>query len=193
MSWEQLSSVTFFAAAVCAVFALLIPRSDARSVRTIRLGLVAACLGLLALAIFGRPVVGQRQTSDLEYCSNQLRNLSQSLLAYAYDSDGRLPPSGKWAEASLAKQPTREEFPLICPKGRTPFSYAFNRRLDHYALDEIADPADTVTLFEMNSRDMNGTGGEADVAWDRHYRVGFIFSDGHLHRGGREEDLTWNP
>jgi hypothetical protein len=125
--------------------------------------------GLLALmvAAVGPSGLDTLSVARKALCSSNIRNIALSLQMYAADNDGRFPPAETWCDSIIdyAKNPDI----FVCSEApHLPSGYAFNSALSCLALGEVADPSNTVLVFDSDAG-WNGHGGpELLPPWPRH-------------------------
>jgi hypothetical protein len=154
--------------------------------------------GLLVPILF--PVFSRaREAARTATCVSNTKQLALGVLLYAQDHAEKLPAADKWCDQVLpcVKGPDVFKCPSV-PGAKSGF--AFNRALSGRALGEIADPTNTVLIFESNLG-WNGAGGlENVVSPPRHFAEGrravvIGFVDGHVRKVSSDElsQLVWQP
>ncbi len=119
----------------------------------------AIAAGLLALivAAVGPSGLNTLSVARKALCSSNIRNIALSLQMYAADNDERFPPAETWCDSIMDYARNPEIF--VCSEApHLPCGYAFNSALSSLALDELADPSNTVLIFDSNAG-WNGHGG----------------------------------
>lgn len=149
------------------------------------------CFMFLGVAVY--PVLlSAKVAAQQSNCISAVKDLGMSLLTYATDHDDRLPPAYCWRSAP---QPHGESEGR-CAIGRSPWTYAFNLALSSFSQSDLAQPAETVMLFEADAWERNAAGGREWFAL-RHSRRGTVgFTDGHAARKGVTDDTSkviWTP
>lgn len=150
--------------------------------------LKAALLGTVGVcclsALFMPVVLSAKVAARSSACHTNLKNLSTSIHIYIASSDDVFPPADRWATLIGHAEPPR------CPLAKSPYSYAMNRHLSKVPATEIAEPSETVLIFEMDAQTPNASGTEADVV-DRHgRRPQAVMTDGHV---GTSRGKRWKP
>lgn len=129
-------------------------------------------------------------------CLNNLKQFGTAINMYERDHHDKLPSPEHWNEAMLVYAKNKKI--LICPSARAENlpGYAMNARLRGLHNGDIADPADTVMIFESApGRNLYG-GPELLLEKPRHphwYNVAFC--DGHAKpvEDSQIRFLKWNP
>jgi prepilin-type processing-associated H-X9-DG protein len=167
------------------------------------------CFGLgfaLLLAIFIPELKCAREVAEMRACTRNMRHIGEALVLYAQDYDEHFPPAAAWAVgASRYLQPgdTSKQENFHCPANtRNAYGYALNAALAQCDTRQIANPSETVLLFESGSADRNAVGSSRDVVWGRHPTgASFCLADGHAkyvmgtpkHPNSHSETLLWSP
>lgn len=123
-------------------------------------------------------------------CTANVKMLALGALIYAQDYDERLAPVARWShmiapqhrnyDGTRKKYAKNIENPLECPDSQPPAGYGMNAALGGIPLSNIVDSENTVLFFDMNATSSSFSGGEKDVAWERHGKMPVMgFVDGH--------------
>ena len=126
-------------------------------------------------------------------CLSNVKQLNLGLLMYSQDYDDRFPPASQWGDLLWPYTKTREIFK--CPRATSPYSYAFNKKLNLLPQKNVKDDKVTVMLFEANATSINAFGGKGMLVPEpRHNDVNsFGFVDGHARSVPRDAMLKWQP
>jgi prepilin-type processing-associated H-X9-DG protein len=127
-------------------------------------------------------------------CMNNMKQLALGEMMYANDNKERFSSADTWCDAVGKYVPNQKTF--LCPSGDPSqrCHYAFNSRLAGLGTREVAAPARTVLLFEIEGG-WNASGGpELVLQRPRHdKRIGVVFADGHCEITSRFRNLRWEP
>jgi prepilin-type processing-associated H-X9-DG protein len=129
-------------------------------------------------------------------CMNNMKQLALGEMMYANDNKERFSSADTWCDAVgkyVANQKT-----FLCPAGDPSqrCHYAFNSRLAGLGTREVAAPARTVLLFEIEGGWNISGGRELALQRPRHDKnIGVVFADGHceITRESRFQTLRWDP
>jgi hypothetical protein len=155
----------------------------------------AGMFGAILFPVFSRA----REAAKTATCVSNAKQLTLGVIMYAQDHGERFPAADKWCDEILPHVKDQDVF--RCPNVPGAKSgYAFNVALSGRALGEIADPPNTVLIFESDLG-WNGAGGlENVVSPPRHFMssgkaivIGFV--DGHVRTVSSAElpQLVWQP
>jgi prepilin-type processing-associated H-X9-DG protein len=165
-------------------------QSTPRSSCALELMLMAVCVGI---AIFVLWKLFFRPHPDHAVCLSNVKNISLALQMYVADNDDRLPPADGWGDGLYEYVKNREVF--NCPHAAGPEgSHAYNASLDGVALAALADPGQTIVVFESDSG-WNAVGGPELLPDIPRHSGGdhYGFADGHVEGLPRKQnpDGTW--
>jgi hypothetical protein len=105
------------------------------------------------------PVAGASHTQ----CLANLEELALGVLLYAQDHEERLPDAARWVDEITPY--LKKTACLWCPAApQLQYGYAMNAALSKASLADIAEPFDTVLLFESNLGTLNASGDPAGAA-----------------------------
>lgn len=108
--------------------------------------------GAIVLSLVGvawKPIEEIREKKKGVECGSNLRQLLLGVMQYSQDYDEKLPLAHNWAPALMLYIRSSEAY--RCPSRKElAIGYAYNRSLSGLRLNEIANPAETVCLFESN-------------------------------------------
>jgi len=145
---------------------------------------VLAVLAFVALAaVFVYFKAAWRAPESYDVCLSNVKNISLAFQMYLADHGDIFPPTAGWCDRLDEYVRNRDVF--RCPQGEGLVGeYAYNDSLAGVSLADIADPAETVVVFESDWG-WNAAGGPEllpDVP--RHFRDGtggdnYGFADGH--------------
>ncbi|UCH33137.1 MAG: hypothetical protein JSV65_11130 [Armatimonadota bacterium] len=158
---------------------------------------VALAVVLVTASYAPRVVDEYTHGGNRSTCLSNLHALSLAARMYAQDNSGRLPPADAWSDAIWGQGYITNRKALICPAAPELRSgYAFNRALGGLQASEIADPEQTVLLFDSDLG-WNGTGGlEALCSPPRHGGVNIVAAvggDASAVTPDDERHLIWQP
>jgi prepilin-type processing-associated H-X9-DG protein len=164
-----------------------------------------ACVGALtaSIAILVPVFRSAHDKASSLICQNNVKQLSRAMLLYALDWDEHLPSAARWGD-SITKYLARDYNAtnghgitslFHCRDAASPYSYAFNRRLDHLALEQIEAPSNTVLLFEADVSTINAAGDRSLLPLrPRHSgALNIGFADGHVKWDRQAYLLRWQP
>jgi len=116
--------------------------------------------------------------SDLQVCLANLKQLMLAMLSYAQDHDEVLPPVETWRDDLMPY--CRNALIFQCPAN--PWGYTYNATLAKKPLGQIANPAETIALFEVGHAEPNMAADPAQVPWAHRHDGGdsFGYVDGHV-------------
>lgn len=142
------------------------------------------------MAVIVHPVMdGARQSSKQAECLSAEKQLLLFQIMYEDDNDDRLPAKENWRTVTNERGHTTQ---LRCPLGRTKWTYAMTSQMSRLKGSQIADPANTIQLFESGGDKPDISGGEAAFV-NRHDGRGTVgLADGHA-TWYPDAKLTWNP
>jgi len=151
--------------------------------------------GAVMFPVFSRA----REAAKAATCVSNAKQLTLGVIMYAQEHGEKLPAADQWCDEIIPNVKGQDVFK--CPNlPGAKSGFAFNRALGGRALGEIADPANTVLIFESNLG-WNGAGGpESVVSPPRHFAaaergvvIGFV--DGHVRKVSSDElgQLVWQP
>jgi prepilin-type processing-associated H-X9-DG protein len=129
-------------------------------------------------------------------CVNNVKQLSLGVMMYATDHGDVCPASNRWCDAIGPYVGSGK--PFVCPAGAagSRSHYAFNQKLGGRSTSKIANPAQTVMIFEADGG-WNASGGrELMVRHPRHVTLVVVgFADGHVEQlsKSRLDQLVWDP
>jgi len=113
-------------------------------------------------------------------CLSNVKNISLAILMYVDDHHGKFPDADRWVEEL---RPYMEAKLLHCPddKIKGHISYAMNSALSGISETKIADPGNTILIFETSQTGPSPHGGIEAVAKPGNHTGGnnFGFTDGH--------------
>lgn len=140
--------------------------------------LVAITLVLAAILfpVFARAREKARQAS----CLSNLKQLALGQMMYVQDYDLMLPPADTWCDATMVY--IQNQGVYACPAApESQWSYAMNSDLSGAILEEIADPNQTVLLYDSTAEANNANDALTSIPVPgRHSRGNnFAFADGH--------------
>lgn len=94
--------------------------------------------------------------TEQEDCLSNLKQMGLAILQYAQDHDEVLPHADKWCEEIFPYMKNDQLF--ICPeRPDLECGYAFNAALSGLPLGAIAEPAQTIILFDSDQGRKNGS------------------------------------
>jgi len=115
-------------------------------------------------------------------CLSNEKQLALAMLMFAEDHNGQLPQADRWTDDILPY--TKNINILRCPSDKSgeKSSYAMNIALSGKKLEEIANPFETVLIFDTSRPGLCPAGGPEMVASPpRHQgKNNFAFADGHI-------------
>ena len=152
---------------------------------------MAFCAVSIAIPRFSE----NRDRANVMECFSHLHSLCSAMMMYAQDNADILPPAGAWSDAISEYVTNRSVF--VCPTAPQRRSgYAFNRFLGGVRVSDIADPENTVLLYESDLG-WNGAGGPGALASPPRYEssnlVAFTEGNTELVTRGDEGALVWQP
>jgi len=177
--------VTALLAVVFGIVALVQISGSRGRLRGQGLAIAGLCLsGLMVLAIFPAmlyPVFHRaRAAARKAVCLTNVKNVSLGLLMYMSDWNEICPDSANWCETLDEYIKNREV--LVCPDApKQDCGYAYNAALSDLHLAAVADPTNTVALFESD-RGWNAAGDPAALLPIEPRHLGgdnFGYLDGH--------------
>ncbi|GBC95072.1 hypothetical protein HRbin16_00859 [bacterium HR16] len=122
-------------------------------------------------------------------CMQHLRTLSMAMLLYAEDWDKRYPPSRTWCDSIRPYVRSMDDY--RCPAARhLQCGYAMNARLDRFKMEDLAQPEETVMLFDAIGG-WNLAGGKELVARRHGDTPNFAFANGRVAYRYRVDSLRW--
>lgn len=131
-----------------------------RSKKTVLLVLALATSGLclcscpiMAAILF--PVFAQaREKARQTTCLANLKQIGLAAQMYTQDYDGRFPPANKWCDvlSPYSLQPSNFRCPSV-PEGK--FGYAMNRKLSRQSLQKLAQPEQTLLVYDSTNLEWN--------------------------------------
>lgn len=107
-------------------------------------------------------------------CMSYQKQLGVGVLLYASDHDDRYPLAESWRSVADHQPGSRWR----CPESKAPFTYAMNRKLSGLAESKIADPFQTVLLFDCDSNEKDRSGGPESVSYHHHGVAVMISANG---------------
>lgn len=142
---------------------------------------ISAIAFLLTMTILLPESMRARNFSRDNLCLSNIKCISLSLLIYAEDYDGMLPPFAKWNYYTDKPQL------LICPSAESKLpSYALNATLRKLSLNGIEKPDESVMVFDSEPGRNRSGGPELLPLKSRHWRnqsgENIGFADGHAER-----------
>lgn len=148
-------------------------------------GIIAIPLSVFSITILMAilfPVFMQARAKATQVsCLSNEKNLCLAMLMYVDDYDGTFPLADRWTEGLSPYMGSAKL--LKCPddKSGAKSSYAMNAALSGKKESDIANPGQTVLLYETSAPGDSPSGGAEDVASPgRHNRSNnFGFADGH--------------
>lgn len=162
-----------------------------QKVKTRTWQIVLSIIGIALAAIVGETILKTDSEVHGLGCAANVENIVQCLHIYLADNDYRFPPAANW-DGVLQKY-LRDNDPFTCPKARKGGGYGYNRALDSLSYFQIRDPANTVLIFESDSR--NNISGGAELLPDipRHNGTDWYgFADNHYKHVPRKiASRTW--
>ena len=175
--------------------------SYAMAVIGLIVSIVGTLVGMSVFTIWAAILIpvfaAAREKAQAASCMDHMRQLGATTLVYAQDWDGCFPSAAGWDKA------IRDGLPLrgapadvwVCPASQQGYGYALNSGMAWQSVASVAQPSDTVLLFEMDVGGA-GVGVLEQVARPRH-RAGnnFFFVDGHCAWAAqsRWSQLEWSP
>jgi prepilin-type processing-associated H-X9-DG protein len=129
-------------------------------------------------------------------CVNNVKQLSLGVMMYATDHGDVFPLTNRWCDAIGPYVGSGK--PFVCPAGTagSRSHYAFNQKLGGLSTSKIANPAQTVMIFEADGG-WNASGGrELMVRHPRHVTLVVVgFADGHVEQLSKSRlgQLVWDP
>jgi hypothetical protein len=164
------------------------------SILTLILGLALAAL-LAGGAWYGL-TEAKGQTQQV-MCQNNLRQLCNATVTYAYDHKREFPPADTWPEVLKEGGYISDAGILTCPgkenAGRT---YAMNAKLGGMPIERVHNQSRTVLFFEC-SPGAPPAGDRADLPPEPPHTGGWLigFCDGHTEVVplNRRDQLIWDP
>jgi hypothetical protein len=111
--------------------------------------------------------VGDGGVRVTQICASRLRTVSQGILLYSADHDGRLPNAEHWVDATWGfvtkKDPVDESesvfrCPTVSAQREGNYGYAFNFDLNGVAVKEQTAPETTPLVFDSKAMFRNASG-----------------------------------
>ena len=145
-------------------------------------------LGFLALWIYGWRLLDRETQNDS--CQSNLKQIGYGLKIYERDYDEKTVLANNWKTAlwpyrNVGKLEIPRDEIFDCPSG---YNYAFNRYLSGANHSQIADHAETPTIFDSNSSHPNTADfGDSYLSSGAHLRLkgalgsNTLFFDGDVH------------
>jgi prepilin-type processing-associated H-X9-DG protein len=153
-------------------------------------------IGMFAAIMF--PALSQaRGAATKLVCANNERQIALALISYCEESSGMLPEEN-WMEVMQEKGLIQGENVFICVDARKQAAYyVLNKYIKN--LNEVKNPARTVLIFEGDSSNADGRGGNDNILFPHKQgttegcNVGFV--DGHTEFVTIEnkDTLFWFP
>lgn len=139
--------------------------------------LVALCaivvLGMILLAVVP-PVLRSREHAQKPVCINNQKQILAAAIAFAADSEGRLPRAVAWNAYLVPYLKDAEEVfhcPSADPSVNAGYDYAYNPTLSGKPTSAFAQPAEAVMIFDAD---------DGHAAWRHHGGAIFGYADGHV-------------
>jgi len=148
-------------------------------------GIIAIPLSVFSITILMAilfPVFMQaKEKAQQVSCLSNEKNLCLAMLMFADDHNDTLPQASRWMEDISPYMKETHELKCANDKSNAKSSFAMNAALSGKKLGEIADPANTVLLYETSAPGDSPSGGAEDVALPGRHNKGnnFAFADGH--------------
>lgn len=202
-----LSGIAVYAAGL--ILARCRAGGDVRRIRLAKAGrAVCVVLFVLSLPVLGISVLHlgcAGLKGHATQCMSNVKQLATAALTYSQDYDERFPPAARWSEAIVpaitksqagaSSSPSEPADVFGCPAADTPASYGMNAAIGSASPASFAAPQETALLFDADAPTRSFSGGERDVAWERHSESPYIgFVDGHaksVRRGYGAGNVTW--
>ena len=110
-----------------------------------------------------------KEKTDEANCFQNLRMLGEGVVSCLKASGKKFPQADHW-DTTIAHylKPEDTERVFHCPAAHSRYSYAYNTALSNISLWDIADPGNTVVLFECDTDSRSATGGQRQFNADRH-------------------------
>ena len=129
-------------------------------------------------------------------CANNVKQLALGVMMYADANGNQCPPANAWCDAILNNVGSEKVFqcPGASSIGRS--HYAFNQKLGGLPTTKIANPAQTVLIFESDGGWNSSGGRDMMVRHPRHSQRFIVgFADGHIEQltESRLAQLVWDP
>ncbi|UCC22473.1 MAG: hypothetical protein JSW23_11985 [Planctomycetota bacterium] len=147
--------VTSMLAIALAIFAISSVNKSKGKLKGERLGCTVVAIGLFLLFFMLVMLPRARCIAYRTQCGMNLWRLSEAILVYVNDNDGKFPSAADWCDLLIENTDVNEE-DFKCKDSFLPvFSYGFNIHLDGLRLAEV--PPDVVLLFEIKGgRNVSG-------------------------------------
>jgi prepilin-type processing-associated H-X9-DG protein len=140
-------------------------------------------LDLLKTAFAADPTLKQAMDkAQMTTCASNLKQISLGIIMYAQDHNETLPDAAKWVDEVMPYVKNEALFhdPQDAPDH--PWSYAFNKALSGKKLAAIANPAETVLLFDSTLGTKNASDSGESLPHPGRHSGGnvYAFADGHV-------------
>jgi len=134
--------------------------------------LALGALGGLGYTAFWRARERARQAS----CASNIKSIGLDLAMYATDYGDRLPPPGDWQVSLDGYVANQQEY--VCPSALGEPGYAYNHRLDSFAVKRLSVPAEAYLGWDAGAAPpgvtpLPGTTANRHLGGDN-----FVFADG---------------
>jgi len=143
--------------------------------KALRTRLIEAFVGVAMLAIVGAiifPVFARgRAKARVTACVSNMKQLALGIQMFAEDYDGRLPGAVTWEEDIMPYVKNEQLFECLSRPRREKGGYAINPLVAGSKLEDIADPATTVLLYEVDEH--------GQPVYPHNDGANFAFVDGH--------------